>query len=229
MAIEIRRHPLAEQAAEVILARIGSGEWGLGHKLPGETTLATQFGVGRSTVREAVRELAGRGVLESRQGAGVFVLSTDATDDWDTVLRRADIIEVVEGRIAIETEAARLAASRRTPADLRSMRSHLAERVRVAAEGNDEEYIDADTAFHQSVVTAAHNAVLSELFTSFAPRIRFAMIDMIRLSHGDHDHRTGVDADAHAAIVDAIRDRSPERAAQVSRSHLTGMREALAR
>src|SRR5690242_21276334 len=115
---QVRRAPLADQAADLLLARVRSGEWHLGAKLPGETTLAPQLGVGRSTVREAIRQLAGRGVLASRQGAGVFVIALDAPEDWDAVLRRADIVSVIEGRIAIETEAAALAAARRTPAEI---------------------------------------------------------------------------------------------------------------
>ncbi|MER6877851.1 winged helix-turn-helix domain-containing protein, partial [Amycolatopsis sp. NPDC000673] len=102
----VHRHPLAAQAAEILLARIRAGEWALGHKLPGETTLAAQLGVGRSTMREAIRELAGKGVLDSRQGAGVFVTALDVAEDWDAVLGRATVGAVIEARIAIEAEAA---------------------------------------------------------------------------------------------------------------------------
>src|SRR3954449_2405294 len=101
---QLNREPLAEQAAEALLERIRGGEWALGQKLPGETTLAPQLGVGRSTIREAIRHLAGRGVLASRQGAGVFVTALDEPDEWDAVVRRADIVEVLEARIAIEVE-----------------------------------------------------------------------------------------------------------------------------
>ncbi|GIH15800.1 FadR/GntR family transcriptional regulator [Rugosimonospora africana] len=222
MTDRIRRHPLAEQAAEAILARVGAGEWALGHKLPGETTLAVTLGVGRSTVREAIRELAGRGVLESRQGAGVFVQSTQPVEVWPTVMRRAGIAEVIEGRIAIESEAARLAADRRTPADLRAMRSLLRERERAARQAGNEGYVDADTAFHRAVVAAAHNSVLTELFQAFVPRVRGAMLDMLRLAPA---HRGRADHEAHAAIVEAIRDRLPEDAATLSRAHLAAMRD----
>ncbi len=112
---QVRRTPLADQAAELLLGRIRAGEWALGEKLPGETTLAPQLGVGRSTLREAIRQLAGRGVLASRQGSGVYVTALDVPEDWDTVLRRSDIAAVIEARIAIESEASALAAERRTP------------------------------------------------------------------------------------------------------------------
>ncbi|GAB2589445.1 FadR/GntR family transcriptional regulator [Kribbella endophytica] len=220
----IRRQPLAEQAVEEILRRVGAGEWPVGQKLPGETTLAAQLGVGRSTVREAVRELAGRRVLESRQGSGVFVVGTQPVEDWDQVLRRAAISDVLEGRLAIETEAARLAASRRTAGDLRALKRTLADRARAASDLGDEEYIEADLAFHRAVVTAAHNAVLGELFDSFVPRVRRAMVDMLKLDT-KAQHRG--DQAEHAAIVEAIRAKDAELASGVSRAHLAGVRSGL--
>ena len=220
---QVTREPLADQAAELLLDRIRSGEWGLGEKLPGETTLAPQLGVGRSTLREAIRRLAGRGVLASRQGAGVFVTALDAPEDWDTVLRRAGIVPVIEARIAIEAEAAALAAARRTPADLRAIRRALGER---AAHRTDiESHVDADTAFHRTIVAAAHNPVLLDLFDSFTPRLREAMIEMLRIRREFGDD---VDHDAHVDQAEAIADRDEQAAAARSRAHLLTLREALA-
>ncbi|WP_067697646.1 FadR/GntR family transcriptional regulator [Nocardia jejuensis] len=218
---QVQRHPLAAQAAEVLLTRIRSGEWELGHRLPGETTLAVQLGVGRSTLREAIRELAGRGVLESRQGAGVFVTALDVAEDWDTVLRRADVVTVIEARIAIEAEGAALAARRRTPADLRAMLRGLA--ARAEAGDSIEALVDADTAFHRTVVAAGHNDILLEMFNAFVPRSRRAMIDMLSL-RPMHDPRA--DHDAHEVLYDAIRARRPEDAATASRVHLTSLKAA---
>lgn len=220
---QVKRAPLADQAAELLLERIRAGEWSLGEKLPGETTLAPQLGVGRSTVREAIRQLAGRGVLASRQGAGVFVTALDAPEDWDSVLRRAGVVAVIEARIAIETEAAALAASRRTPADLRAIRRALAERA--AHRSDIESHVDADTVFHRSIVAAAHNTVLLDLFDSFTPRLREAMIEMLRIRRvfgGDEDH------EAHAVLAQAITERDATRAADLSRAHLLALRDALA-
>jgi DNA-binding FadR family transcriptional regulator len=223
MVAQLQRHPLAAQVAEALLGRIRAGEWPLGHRLPGETTLAAQLGVGRSTLREAVRELAGKGVLDSRQGAGVFVTALDVADDWDAVLRRAGVAAVVEARIAIEAEAAGLAAARRTPADVRALRRALAAR---APQGRTvEEHVDADMAFHRAVLVAAHNEVLTELFDAFVPRVRAAMVHMLRvrpLSSEEADHA------AHAALVEAIARRDVPAAAAASRTHLTQLKEALA-
>lgn len=226
---QVQRTSLADQAARLLLERIRAGEWQVGAKLPGETTLSSQLGVGRSTVREAIRQLAGRGVLQTRQGAGVFVTALDVSDDWDVVLRQADIAAVIEGRIAIETEAAALAAQRRTATDVRAMRRALAQRV---AEGQStEEYVDADMVLHRTVVAAAHNVVLLELFDGFVPRVRQAMIDMLDLQPAgtpcDSDV-SGDDQEAHAEIVQAITNREPAIAAQLSRAHLTSLKAALA-
>jgi DNA-binding FadR family transcriptional regulator len=220
----IMRVPLADQAAEALLERIRAGEWALGERLPGETTLAPQLGVGRSTVREAIRQLAGRGVLASRQGAGVFVTALDAPEDWDAVLRRSGIVAVIEARIAIESEAAALAASRRTPADLRAIRRAFA--VRAAHRASVEELVDSDTAFHRSVVAAAHNPILLDLFDGFTPRLRQTMVEMLRIRAGGLD--THADDDAHDRLADAIAARDAAEAGHVSRAHLAGLAEALA-
>lgn len=217
---QVQRSPLAAQAAQLLLSRIRDGEWPLGHRLPGETTLAAQLGVGRSTLREAIRELAGRGVLESRQGAGVFVTALDVTEDWDSVLRRTSIASVIEARIAIEAEAAALAATRRTPADLREIRRTLASRGVLGQSVPD--HVDADMAFHRAVIAAAHNDVLIGLFDAFLPRLRTAMIDMLKIAPVAEpaDHL------CHQELTEAIAARAPEAAATASRSHLTALKES---
>ncbi|WKG06339.1 FadR/GntR family transcriptional regulator [Mycolicibacterium sp. HK-90] len=223
MTSQVQRHPLAAQTAQLLLTRIRQGEWALGHRLPGETTLAAQLGVGRSTLREAIRELSGKGVLESRQGAGVFVTALDAAEDWDTVLRRATIVSVIEARIAIEAEAAALAAGRRTPADLRAIRRTLAARGVMGQSVPD--HVDADMAFHRAVIAAAHNEVLIQLFDAFLPRLRLAMIDMLKIrpiASEPCDHAL------HEQLAEAIVARDPEAAAAASRTHLSSLKESFA-
>jgi DNA-binding FadR family transcriptional regulator len=219
---QVSREPLADLAAAALLERIRAGEWALGEKLPGETTLGPQLGVGRSTVREAIRRLAGRGVLQARQGAGVFVIALDAPDERDAVVRRATIASVIETRIAIESEAAALAAERRTPAELRALRRALAARDRSSA--TVEEFVDSDTAFHRAVVIAAHNEIMIDLFDGLVPRVRRAMIELLRL-------RPGFDRDAdhgpHVELVAAIAARDGAAAAGLSRAHLASLKEHL--
>lgn len=149
-------------------------------KLSGETTLGPQLGVGRSTVRKAIGQLVGKGVLQTRQGVGVFATALDVNDDWEVVLRRANIISATEARIAIESEAASLGAKRRTPQDLLTIHRALEQRARRTE--SKEEYVDADMQFHRAVVVASNNTVLLELFDSFVPRLRQSMVEVLRLS-----------------------------------------------
>ncbi|MUL45256.1 FadR family transcriptional regulator [Mycobacterium sp. CBMA293] len=221
MVSQVQRQPLAAQAAQLLLTRIKDGEWSLGQRLPGETTLAAQLGVGRSTLREAIRELAGKGVLDSRQGAGVFVTALDVNDDWDTVLRSANIASVIEARIAIEAEGAALASTRRTPADLRAIRRTLAARGVTGQSVPD--HVDADMAFHRAVIAAAHNDVLIQLFDAFLPRLRLAMIDMLKIRPITSEP---CDHDLHQQLADAIIARDPAAAAAASRTHLSTLKES---
>ncbi|QYB02553.1 FCD domain-containing protein [Rhodococcus sp. USK10] len=221
MTSSIRRHLLTDQAADLLRSRIDSGEWEIGAKLPGETTLAAELGVGRSTVREAVRMLAGLGMLESRQGAGVFLRRSSPRQDWDRVLRTEEILHVVEVRNTVEIEAARLAATRRDEADLQALRRALDARSAASGAGAAA-FVDADIALHRAVVVAAHNPVLTELFETFVPRLRDAMLDLMDVREMTASSQP--DADAHRLLVEAIADGDAEKAARISAEHLERLR-----
>jgi DNA-binding FadR family transcriptional regulator len=220
----LRRSLLADQAADQLLGRLANGEWEVGAKLPGETTLATELGVGRSTIREALRMLAGQGLLRARQGAGVYVERTTPAVAWEGVLRGQAIAEVVEVRNAIEVEAARLAAARAT-ADVAAMRRALTRREEAFPLGN-RAFVEADIEVHRAVVGAAHNGVLSELFETFVPRLTEAMIDMIELL-GTRSHDPEPDADDHRALVEAVATGDAAAAVAISRAHLDSMLAAV--
>ncbi|MFI0902062.1 FadR/GntR family transcriptional regulator [Streptomyces sioyaensis] len=198
----LRPSPLVEQATQHLRDQITDGQWPVGTKLPAETALAKTLGVGRSTVREALRALAGAGLLQARQGAGVFVIATEPEEDWATRLRHAAVTDIYEVRMLIEVQAARLAAQRRTKVDLTAMRTALDAR-RAAAAGDDAAFVDADIALHAAVVAGAHNPILTDLFVEFTPALRKGLIDLLDIlalrahepNHGD---------EAHDALVRAI-------------------------
>ncbi|MGQ4387326.1 FadR/GntR family transcriptional regulator [Streptomyces sp. SAS_270] len=214
----LRPSPLVEQATERLREQITGGSWPVGTKIPGETTLAASLGVGRSTVREALRALAGAGLVQARQGSGVFVIATRPHEDWSTRLRQAAITDVYEVRMLVEVEAAQLAARRRTDDDITALGEALAGR-RDAAGAGDAEFVDADIALHAAVVAAAHNPVLEGLFTEFVPVLRRGLIDLVELldlrsgtpNHGD---------DGHAALVDAVTRADAEAAGSILRDEL---------
>jgi DNA-binding FadR family transcriptional regulator len=128
---------------------------------------------------------------------------------------------VIEARIAIEAEGAALAATRRTPADLRTIRRTLT--ARGVTGQSVPEHVDADMAFHRAVIAAAHNDVLIQLFDAFLPRLRLAMIDMLKI----HPIRSEpCDHDLHQQLADAIVARDPAAAAAASRTHLSALKES---
>ncbi|MEU6664353.1 FCD domain-containing protein [Streptomyces sp. NPDC046821] len=214
----LRPNSLADQAAQRLREEISSGTWPVGSKLPGETSLAKSLGVGRSTVREALRELATAGLVQARQGAGVFVTGTEVRGDWPTRLRTAAITEVYEVRMMIEVEAARLAARRRTAEDLSALDAALAQRREAAAAG-DAEFVDADIRLHGAVVAAAGNGLAMTLFEDFTPSLRRGLIDLLSLT-GLRSDAPRHGEDAHAALVEAIRDRDADAAGRVLRTEL---------
>ncbi|MFC4911848.1 FadR/GntR family transcriptional regulator [Actinomadura gamaensis] len=215
----LRPSPLVEQAAAHLREQIADGQWPVGTKLPGETTLAKELGVGRSTVREAIRALAGAGLVRARQGAGVFVIATEPDEDWTARLRRASVADVYEIRMMIEVRAAELAAVRRTAGDLADLDAALAARNAAVASAPDEELVDSDIALHRTAVRAAHNPLLTDLFDQFVPVLREGLLDLVRLIDvrtADADHGR----EAHGALVDAIRDRDPAAAGAVIAAEL---------
>ncbi|MFE0104750.1 FadR/GntR family transcriptional regulator [Streptomyces sp. NPDC059009] len=209
---------MVEQAAARLRAQISEGHWPVGSKLPGETTLAKELGVGRSTVREALRALAGAGLVRARQGAGVFVTAAEAKEDWPTRLRRAAVGDVYEVRMLVEVQAARLAAHRRTDEDISAMRAALEGR-RAASAGPDPAFVDADIALHAAVVAAAHNPVLADLFAEFAPALREGLIALLDLTGVRADESNHGD-EAHEALVRAVAEGDGDEAERAARTEL---------
>ncbi|MDM4722020.1 FCD domain-containing protein [Micromonospora sp. WMMA1363] len=188
--------------------RILGGEWPVGGRIPTEPQLVATLGVGRNTVREAVRALVHAGVLDCRQGSGTYVVSTDELAP--VVARRLTddrMVEVVEVRRAFEVEAARLAALRRTVEDLAALDGALAAREAAWRGGRVDEFVEADAALHAAVVAAAHNGMLAELYASVGAALRSTLTHSMGATLEPERY---VD---HSRLVDAIRAGDADRAA----------------
>jgi len=202
------RQSRVRQVIEQLRAEIASGAWPVNSKIPTEPRLVESLGVGRNTLREAVRALVHAGVLECRQGSGTYVISTNELSA--AVNRRvtpAAMAEAVEVRRAFEVEAARLAALRRTPADLAALDRALADREAAWQSGRVADFVETDAVLHAAIVAAAHNQMLVDLYASIGTAIRAtlaeAMGETLRPErYVDHDR-----------LVAAIRSGEPDRAA----------------
>jgi DNA-binding FadR family transcriptional regulator len=167
-----RRTGLVDQVIEQMRQAISSGEWPVDQRIPAEPELVSVLGVGRNTVREAVRALSHAGLLEVRQGDGTFVR---ATSEISGALRRmggSELREVLQVRKALEVEGARLAATHRTASELAEITALLAERNAAVADGRHHAAFDADTQFHQAVMRCSHNALLTTLYEGLTEVVR---------------------------------------------------------
>lgn len=207
-----RRRRLVDAVIERLQRQISLGVLAPGDRLPTETELTESFGVSRTTIRQAVGALAHAGLLVVRQGDGTYVTeSKPGGEALDARLRRASALDVYEVRRPLEVEAAKLAASRRTAADVRRMRSLLAERDRRRAAGDVEGGVDVDVDFHAAIAAASHNAVLADVYRAFTGVLRETLVGVGR----DDAARTDT-TDLHHALVDAIDARDAKRAASVT-------------
>jgi DNA-binding FadR family transcriptional regulator len=212
-----RRSGLSDQVIARLRQQITSGAWPVGSRIPTEPELVEQLGVARNTVREALRVLAHNGLLDIRQGSGTYVL---ATSELAGVMQRrfatADRRDVDELRGALEATSAGLAARRRTDEDLRLIEAALRRRERAWADNDRDAFVDADSAFHLSVVAAAHNEVLMELYADLVQVIRDSLRGQFDPDLSVKEHMD------HARLVEAIRSGLPDVAAAEAASHTSG-------
>jgi GntR family transcriptional regulator, transcriptional repressor for pyruvate dehydrogenase complex len=225
-----RRKPrsLALELVGALSDRIRDGSLMTGAKLPTEAEIMESFGVSRTVVREAISKLQASGLVATRHGVGTFVVGLGdaapfriAPEQFATL---ADVIAVLELRIGIETEAAGLAAQRRTAKNLVDMRSALDAFATALGEGRDT--IGPDFQFHVEIARATQNEHFAVLIGSFGPKI----IPRARLEANDpaparsEDYLQRVNGE-HESIFDAIASQDAEAARAAMRTHLANSRE----
>ncbi|MFV2172149.1 FadR/GntR family transcriptional regulator [Actinomadura sp. LOL_016] len=189
-------------------AEVSGGAWPIGGRIPAETDLAAQLGVSRPAVREAIRALSHVGVLEVRRGDGTYVRSSADPRPLLRLVSRATARDVFEMQLAYDVQAARLAARRRTDADLVRL-AELLEARDAATEAA--EFGVADARFHLGVAEATRNPVLIEAMRFFIQRLGEAM-HTIRLDHEVPE----ASPQAHRAVLDAVAARDGDAAARAA-------------
>ncbi|KAA0073791.1 FadR family transcriptional regulator [Mycolicibacterium sp. P9-64] len=211
---EVERDSLVAQCSAELGRLIKHGEWPVGARIPNEQELARLLGVGRSTSREAVRSLIASGQLSSRQGSGTFVVSATPVSELDRQIQRSDISEVFEVRLLLEVEASRLAAHRRTNADLEEIMRSLSTRQSAASTAD---VIEADLRFHAAIVAATHNSVLITLYESFTGTLRATTAEIFSSRDQWSAATVRRDEKAHTDLYSAIKRGDPRAAALVAR------------
>jgi DNA-binding FadR family transcriptional regulator len=225
-----RRRPrsLAHDVVDALGGRVRDGSLAPGEKLPTEAAIMEEFGVSRTVVREAISRLQAAGLVETRHGVGTFAVGLgDATTfriSPEQLGTLQDVIAVLELRIGVETESAALAAMRRTPENLASLRNALKAFTSAVEEGRDA--VGPDFQFHLEIARATQNHHFSELMATLGgmmiPRARLEPTGPLTPEREAYLRRVNAE---HESIVDAISRQEPEAARAAMRTHLANSRE----
>jgi GntR family transcriptional repressor for pyruvate dehydrogenase complex len=234
VTVEGQARPDNGSAASAVaddLAKEILGELAPGQSLASEAELAERYSVSRLTIREAVKLLAGRGLLELSRGRRAVVREPDgsAFTDFLTSIIRADpkgLFDLVEVRLSLEVQSATLAAKRANRAGiiaienaLDGMREALGTSTDFADEDAELRFHLFDVGFHEAIALASGNRVLGYLFEAMAVPLREGFYISQR-GHAFRGHTSHDTIAAHQRILDCIREGNGRAAAEAMRVHL---------
>jgi DNA-binding FadR family transcriptional regulator len=206
------RAPLTEEVTAKLRERIHSGEWLLQQRIPAEPELMAALGVSRGTLREAIKALAHSGMLEVRRGDGTYVRATsEISGAAQRMYRDHSQIHILEVRVGLDTQAARLAARHGTAGDVAAMRQLLETRRTAWAAEDFAAWARADWDFHVVVAQASDNPLLHELYVSFGEVFHNDLLRQQRqgnfngLPHAGHGELVAaIEAHDEAAAVESV-------------------------
>ena len=211
---------LSDQVADVMAARIRAGHLVAGDKLPTEAALVDQFSVSRTVVREALSRLKSLGLVESKQGSGVFVKEIGFSPlnfEAKSVASRQAVIQMVEVRRALEAEVAALAAQRRTKADIKHIHKSIANLDKAVLAGGDG--VSEDVLYHLAIAEAARNPFLMGTLQYLGQFLQGAT----RVTRANEARRADFARqvrDEHALICQAIEAGDAEAARKAAALHM---------
>lgn len=215
---------LADEVYEEILRQIIHGHPAEGARLPSEKELAAMFRVSRPIVREALSRLRADKVIISRRGSGSYVQRRPSREFFDLANQGsvADLMRCFEFRIALEGEAAALAARRRDAQDLARIEQAFAELNGVIERG--EVGVEADVRFHRAIAAATRNTLFTEALAGFDAHTFRGISLTRRMSLRTSKERVLLVQHEHQEIVEAIRNEDAEAARNAMRRHLDNAR-----
>ncbi len=231
MSAELSSHrrprTLALELVDALGDRIREGRLAPGDKLPTEAAVMAEFGVSRTVVREAISKLQASGLVDTRHGVGSFVVGPAPTGALrlkpDAMVTLRDVVAMLELRIGIETEAAGLAAQRRTPRDLAALREALDGFESAVRAGRDA--VPQDFQFHLGIARATRNPHFAQMIemlgTMIIPRARERTVESRAERRA---YLLKVNAE-HESILNAIAAADADGARAAMRTHLANSRE----
>ena len=222
---KMAKKPLGARIEDELMKYIMQKPVEPGQKIPNEFELAKQFGVGRSTIREAVKGLVSRGILEVRRGSGTYVINTNSFEDDPLGLGKMEdkykmALDLFEVRLMIEPEIASLACRNASGEELRKLKKLCDETEQLYRGGHN--HINKDIEFHTCIAHCSKNQVVETL----VPVINTAVYTFANLTHRLLKEET---LETHRAITDAILKRDSVGARCAMMMHLTYNRQTIMR
>ncbi len=215
----IKKYSVKDQTLAQLKNYILSGQVSLGERLPSERALAETLGVGRYSVREALKVLEAVGLVESRVGEGTF-LTTNTGNSFGQILGLSlaswggTIMEILDARKMIEVEATRAATKRANKEEIAKIKYELD----IMATSTDEfpVYFEADMNFHRHIADASHNPIISQ----FVNNLLDLLSEVLKETQSDTLPTQAENTGTHQAIYDAIVDRNSDLAGELMREHI---------
>jgi GntR family transcriptional repressor for pyruvate dehydrogenase complex len=212
-------HRLYEHIVEQIRSQIVSGQLKAGDQLPSERELALTFGVSRTAIREAVKTLREKGLVEVRLGRGTYVINDTSMAAQRSLNLAVGLqqpsgwVDLVEARMILEPAIAALAAERATPEQISLLQNAV--NALSPESGAVDAWALADTEFHNILAQSSQNVVVPILLNSVIESLQDQRRSLLAL-----DGRLDITRDEHQRIVDAIAARRPEAAHTAMRAHI---------
>ncbi|MND86974.1 putative L-lactate dehydrogenase operon regulatory protein [compost metagenome] len=225
---------IADQVAERIEKLIVDGVLKVGQALPSERRLVEKVGCSRSALREGLRVLRGRGIVETEQGRGSFVADLSRTGNATPLMhlfssQPRTLFDLLEVRALLEAESARLAALRATDIDRVLIKRRYDEMV--DAHENPEshdprEHARLDHAFHRAISEASHNPVLVHTLQSLSDLTLSTVFASVNNLYCRPAQKRQIDRQ-HSRLYHAVMEQLPEQAQRAAREHITSVRDNL--
>ena len=227
------RRQLADVVAERIERLIVDGVLKVGQALPSERRLCEKLGISRSALREGLRVLRGRGIIETAQGRGSHVAQLSGQHDASPLMHLFNsqprtLYDLLEVRALLEGESARLAALRGTDADFILLRRRYEEMLaaHTAEAADPREHARLDHAFHLAVSEASHNPVLVHTLQSLTDLMLSTVFASVNNLYHRPMQKRQIDRQ-HSRLFHAITERLPDQAQRAARDHIHSIRDNL--
>jgi GntR family transcriptional regulator, transcriptional repressor for pyruvate dehydrogenase complex len=220
----VRTSRLYEQIVQQVEESVRKGTLKTGDKLPAEREMAEQFGVSRTAVREAVKALREKGLVEAYPGRGTFIMDASPNTmrlSLDRMMKTGQgegSTYLAEFREMMEPEIAAMAAARADMEDLTAMRESVA--VMDGAKGDPDAFIEADLDFHLALAEAAANPIILSLIDSIVGLLREQRMGIFQVEGGPERGQYH-----HKRILEAVEHRDAAGAREAMKAHMRQVRE----